>query len=666
MMTDTTTSANSLPILHHRKKYEYIPLTDQPRHLEVFSIRLIHLLPSTDRASPLRCQLVEISIPDYIALTKSHLSLPSPRPEHDYQALSYTWGDPVFPETLEVVSHTPSTDSIRDASTVRTGLDSGPVALGVIEITQNLHSALQCLRRDDETLLLWVDAVCINQADVLERNISDFLDENKGAVINSFLERPWFRRRWIIQEVVLARSVFVHCGAWCIPWRIFESAMIQLSGHMGAFNPDHRTMIHAIILMRTNMGVKRQLPMETLLEYSSFLCADPRDRLYALYGVMQRWFPGGESNRTRNQTGTINYALSTEDVFTNFAIMMIELDMPLENSLKKGAITRYKAVTHVLQLATAFGHQDKSDKNQLGGKLPSWVVDWTGTLRFKPLNHSPTRRDASLGVPVERVIAMPSKDGMRYLIVVGIPFDAIIATVPLDIAALLINDEMYEAKRELSHFLGRIAECSAKVCFPCGKDGNTYTPAKQHLVMAVAISIVASWQHTPAGSYFGRNPRSLNNFLEQLERCQYYLPDMLQSYPAYVELVKITMRGRCLFLTGKGFMGIAAAGAEPGDIVTVLSDINNPFIIRPSMKPTEERIINKMAGGNALGLFGSCWDGSPVQEKAESIHLDLENPSSSTSRFKLISDAYVHGLMHGEAWQLMSNEHLNGVKVFPI
>ncbi|KAF2429311.1 HET-domain-containing protein [Tothia fuscella] len=62
-----------------------------------------------------------------------------------YQALSYCWGD--ANSTLDLVC-------------------SGQT----IQITSNLHEALIHLRRQDESCLIWCDAVCIDQNNVPERN----------------------------------------------------------------------------------------------------------------------------------------------------------------------------------------------------------------------------------------------------------------------------------------------------------------------------------------------------------------------------------------------------------------------------------------------------------------------------------------------------------------
>ena len=46
---------------------------------------------------------------------------------------------------------------------------SSPVTEVQVSITANLHSALQRLRLVDKPILLWADAICINQDDKAEK-----------------------------------------------------------------------------------------------------------------------------------------------------------------------------------------------------------------------------------------------------------------------------------------------------------------------------------------------------------------------------------------------------------------------------------------------------------------------------------------------------------------
>lgn len=61
----------------------------------------------------------------------------------DYEALSYTWGD------------------AKDTSPIR-------VSGEVMQVTKNLASALKHLRYPNRPRVMWIDAVCINQADMKE------------------------------------------------------------------------------------------------------------------------------------------------------------------------------------------------------------------------------------------------------------------------------------------------------------------------------------------------------------------------------------------------------------------------------------------------------------------------------------------------------------------
>ena len=70
-----------------------------------------------------------------------------------YDALSYTWGDPVFNHWLHIDTRTETS-----------------VGRSVVPITQNLDQVLRYLRSPKETRRLWIDAVCINQQDRGEKN----------------------------------------------------------------------------------------------------------------------------------------------------------------------------------------------------------------------------------------------------------------------------------------------------------------------------------------------------------------------------------------------------------------------------------------------------------------------------------------------------------------
>lgn len=103
----------------------YASLQDDGREF-----RLLILEPSTDRLTPVRCKLARTSCDD---------------DDVKYAALSYTWGDRV--------SKTPIL--VNEVAT---------------QVTIDLEAALRHIRKPSSAMVLWVDAICINQEDLAEKS----------------------------------------------------------------------------------------------------------------------------------------------------------------------------------------------------------------------------------------------------------------------------------------------------------------------------------------------------------------------------------------------------------------------------------------------------------------------------------------------------------------
>lgn len=215
--------------------------------------RLLSLLPGT-LTEGVSCTLCIDNIPGS-NVEQAHSS--ARRPE--YEALSYTWGE-MADQVIRLNGH-----------------DSFPV-------TDNLFYALKRLRYTHEVRVFWIDAVCINQGNVKERNeqvqhmrriyreatrvivwlgepyysstsllneATEFTTDTVGEYANSrayckpwwhsdeslwslkaLLEkqRPlWWDRLWIIQEFAIAHNdPFVCFGNWEVSWRDLTDILVQL------------------------------------------------------------------------------------------------------------------------------------------------------------------------------------------------------------------------------------------------------------------------------------------------------------------------------------------------------------------------------------------------------------------------------------------------------
>jgi hypothetical protein len=207
-----------------------------PMNEESQEIRLLTLLPGTG-IDPIHSKLSIHPVGD------------CPK----FEALSYYWGDATPRETVTV-------NGIR------------------IKVSLNLGIALQHLREPGFPRTLWVDALCINQLDVSERNHqvclmnrvystadrvlvwlgagsrdsdsamelleyaatiptkigdSDRLPNTNPRMLRSLaglLLRPWWCRIWVIQEVVLPKSdPVVLCGQKWLAWTDFMKAWARFN-----------------------------------------------------------------------------------------------------------------------------------------------------------------------------------------------------------------------------------------------------------------------------------------------------------------------------------------------------------------------------------------------------------------------------------------------------
>ena len=260
-------------------------------------IRLLILLPTTGRGSDdrVRCEIMHT---DWDA-TK-------------YEALSYAWGNPTLCRRIEI-SH-------------------GDTALfeGFM-VTENLYAALKSLRRGSPRAL-WIDAICINQLDNEERgdqvnqmrhiyesamNViawlgntpkgfrrllvasetpTVWLDMSMEAPLRELLQRPWWTRSWVIQEVVLAKYVFFQCGTHRIEWDPFFKLVQQLEQNQNRDQKISNPGTDQMISNARNMMWIREGWMESIDPPLGLLgmawtfrereVSDVRDRLYALLSLL--------------------------------------------------------------------------------------------------------------------------------------------------------------------------------------------------------------------------------------------------------------------------------------------------------------------------------------------------------------------------------------------
>lgn len=126
----------------------------------------------------------------------------------------------------------------------------------------------------------------------------------KLSAIFSLLDRPWFRRVWVLQEVALSQKAFLACGPDALDWEDFWTACWILMGvrdYLQAAMPQgQRSTVAATTLTRklgsvTTVGFPWVRGRQTLLLLLSMLAtdtdaaplqaSDERDFVYGLLGL---------------------------------------------------------------------------------------------------------------------------------------------------------------------------------------------------------------------------------------------------------------------------------------------------------------------------------------------------------------------------------------------
>lgn len=299
-----------------------------------------------------------------------------------FDALSYVWGNP----------------SIKDGSMVCNG--------HTIDITPNLWAALTQIWRNWPQKRLWVDAVCINQQDIPERNqqvtmmgaiyrtaqcvvvwlgepteasdtVFELLEEVKdepgggsaenatmgagaynttalkdrardvGRLGREILSRPWFERAWTLQEIQLARRATICCGSRHADFGRFVQLVQRYNDEQFKESACGGDSLRVPVLPSSAGEGEEKEEDGTLFyhlaETSDRVASDPRDKLYCLLSLLpEDLYDFLEAD----------YSLSVQETIVRASRICIELDE------ETGCLA------------------DAGLENRVDGTLPSWALDW--------------------------------------------------------------------------------------------------------------------------------------------------------------------------------------------------------------------------------------------------------------------------------------------------
>jgi hypothetical protein len=184
-----------------------------------------------------------------------------------------------------------------------------------------------------------------------------FLSEGEWGPVVQLLERPWFTRVWVLQEVAHAEKVTLVCGARSIDWAVLAIVIRDLQ-HGGVvashFTEKAHSGVASVIEMENTRAHLRRDPrtlLSVLLATASSECSDLRDKIFGVLSLAE------EEELSDHPLLEPNYHLSTAEVYKRLAVW-------------------HGCFKNNLDFLACGGIRDVSALPELRG-LPSCVPDWT-------------------------------------------------------------------------------------------------------------------------------------------------------------------------------------------------------------------------------------------------------------------------------------------------
>jgi hypothetical protein len=672
---------------------------------DIDGIRLLELFPATEHGrGPLRGRIVHARLSD------------PPR----YTALSYCWNSIGYPGPAE------SRDPIIDLGSE-----------GTLAVTRNLfdglHSALG--KGHCGTNMLWVDQICINQDDVVEKSsqvtlmkdiykqahlvlvwfgndaptgegdralrfadhIASRIEEKRLLspdfdflpIVNSsvdigipslhdatadymsliaLLTRPWFGRSWIVQEVSLNANKRVLCGSTEVSFDSLTTALIYCTRSLQflthwipretreAFSAMRQS---ARYTTRSTSGPSFNL-LNVLVRHRGCKATLAADKVFAFLNI---------SDDHKALGIKADYTMSKRSVFIQTAVALIEHQEHLDLLGSVNAWPRIEnnglTASEMLLLPLSYVGENGPNDDSHADDLPSWVPDWSVPTFAPSFQHKGEFGQYFSDYQASGNSAKSVRFRMdsTQLGLNGHLFDVIIGVGPK-----FADDQKY-------HY--SVLECWADVCGAWTK-GKRYTPTGEDMLTAFVNTLTCGGKDVTRKSskpdipfsvdstaqavsskkedVLGGNDtfpdqyRTLMGVLRFIWRIQTMLPRLGQNpfsfniVLAFHQLVlNIFMKlhkllgirfndtsvssgfrlrlfaavdQRRFIYTQKGFIGLASPQTQPGDCVALFAGGHVPIVIR-----------------------------------------DVDGLEGKKVLWRVVGDAYVHGIMFGEGFLPEDQRH---------
>lgn len=560
-----------------KQRYEYWPI-------ETGSIRLVRILPG--RRTTIECEVIQAPLDN------------APQ----YVAVSYTWGDVGDTKKIDIEGSR-------------------------VPITVSLYGALQALRQKQSSVLVWADALCIDQSNTDERSqqvqlmpqiysnaafVAIWLgpEENDslravglleklslptdhfvtGADVSEILAdaaangdllatvslfgRPYWKRLWATQEVFNAKRIAVHCGDTFLPWQAYKTASHYFRRHHAELDfkakgpdkrrPDHFTCVQTLI--HEGPACIPTLKPQILRGENALLEVLRASRSQLSSDPRDKLYGILGVLPTHIRDGLrVDYDLSTKDVYTEIVEFLIQTTDSLD----------------VICESMHFPPNNRSPN------LPSFVPDWS----YIPLTSAMGHRYNFQASGATKAICNFHGERMNKLEISGIPID-IIQTKGMVVGTLVNLGDflmaflhwrallLHVTEGRTSFQIQMAEEClAATICLgqlPTGYDRERWQKTCYHVI---ANLFQERLPYIPLDAILQAHLKITTDIRPEARR------NFLQTN------IGDRMLGRTFCLTQNKRLGVGSGAMLPGDVVVVPLGCSTPVVLRPEGTQGEFRYI---------------------------------------------------------------------------
>ncbi|KAF3936051.1 hypothetical protein ABW20_dc0102085 [Dactylellina cionopaga] len=527
---------------------------------------------------------------------------------------------------------------------------------GKIPITASLATCLKHLRKQGINTPIWADALCINQKNDFEKSVQvrrmgilynlaerviiwmggpeeqddraiEFLrrlqDSNQSQPvfdkdereilslhIDAFLQRTWFTRAWIVQELVFGSNVWVKCGDSEIKWEEFMDGVLKYEEYIGERQSDDSTRdwsqtsstAQALHFTRDfYLKGQKHTFLELVKMFFYTRSSRPRDKLFSLLNL-------ASDVGKRNESIMPNYVSNEDEILASYGEVFAE-EYPLD-----------------------LLHHSGSDKSCQSG-FCSWIPDLMNQRNGK--TYPPTISDwralgsgFSAGPPYPPIIRVKvrkpnSSKKVRQrapaLIIKGFPFDCVkgcqSSNLSLDLKVVdppKVINTVRKYWAYLRSYPGYAGDWEDEVMVKCligDADGPSipapwpFAEQPQNPVEPTRWS--SELKQVIVGLKFGEDASKLETYsIESITAIKQFW----QTAADFAGLIP----GATIGVTNRGFAGIFPGAAEFGDEIFIIPGAKVPFLIR------------KIPGTKYHTLIGECYvHGAMYYETSQQYFKDM-------------------------------------------